>query len=581
MKRREFLTSSVAAGAAVASLTSAASAAATSPQPSTSGKPPGRLGRSYRIIWDYNHGEESFYNPPMEPEKIAQAHFGHFEGTPVDAIMVPLGPDCGYTVSYPTKVKGVDFILDRYNRGAKLGGVNFWRHAENLKHIWEMGRDPFQIQVDEAERLGIDLWFRLSMNDWHHADTEGNVVRLIGSQFFIDHPEFRLGEAGTKGAPAGLANSIKQFQDYAYPEVRQLRMDLMTESCERYDARGFEYDFMRCPAYFKYGQEEQHVPVMTEFVRESRRILDEIGKKKGRQLGLSVRVPNTIDGARRLGLDVPTWIREELVDLVVPSTFFNADLEENITEWAELARNTPVRINPAFEEGYNAGHTGGVTRCFYNPSIMLPVTTEMINGIAARHWRNGADGMYLFNWFGTAPTYDYDNSSALDDIGDPLRLKYKNKRYVVMRRDNSFPNCLPVERQLPTRIDKKTTPISIDVADDLKEAGTRVKRVQLHAHLNNLTVVDELEARLNGQVLECTNPMQPGGYDPRSSSWQNFEIPPDTVRHGKNEVALRMVKQNDRIVKELPIELADLELFIEYEYPNGPWLSPPGYVPRT
>jgi len=48
-------------------------------------KPPGRLGKTYRIMWDQNSGQESYYNPPMSPEKVAQAHFGFFEGTPVDS----------------------------------------------------------------------------------------------------------------------------------------------------------------------------------------------------------------------------------------------------------------------------------------------------------------------------------------------------------------------------------------------------------------------------------------------------------------------------------------------------------------
>lgn len=66
-------------------------------------KPAGRLGKSYRIMWDQNHGHESIYNPPISCEKIAQGHFGYFEGTPVDAYVCAIGPDCGYAVSYPTK----------------------------------------------------------------------------------------------------------------------------------------------------------------------------------------------------------------------------------------------------------------------------------------------------------------------------------------------------------------------------------------------------------------------------------------------------------------------------------------------
>ncbi|MSP14745.1 MAG: hypothetical protein EXR62_17525 [Chloroflexi bacterium] len=545
------------------------------------GKPTNRLGKTYRIMWDQNHGQESFYNPPIDPVKVAQAHFGYFEGTPVDAYVCALGPDCGYTVSYPTQVPGMEFIVDRFNRGAKVGNVALWRHAENIKHLWELGIDPLAVQIQEARRLGIDFWFRLSMNDWHHADNEGNVVRLIGSQFYAEHSEYRIGPAGAQGWPSRLAESLQSFQDYAHPEVRQLRLDVMAEASERYDLDGFLYDFMRCPGYFKFGEEERNMPLMTDFIRQTRIILDRIGAKKQKTLGFAVRVPNTIGGTRKLGLDVPTWVKENLVDIVVPSTFFSADLDEDISEWAELARPTAVAIQPAIEEAYRAGHTGGVVRCFYQPPVMLPLTHDMIHALAARHWRNGADGLYVFNWFGTAATYDFDNRAALDDIASPRRLKYKNKRYVLTRTDGSFPNCLPHPRQIPAPLGFEPLEIHIAVADDLAEAGSRLRAVRLHIHLTNLTVADRLEAQFNDHLLLCLNPMEPGAYQPDSTTWQNLDVPSRWVQVGDNVITLRLTQRNARLASELPIEVADLELAIEYNYPNGPWQPPPGYIPRT
>lgn len=226
----------------------------------------------------------------------------------------------------------------------------------------------------------------------------------------------------------------------------------------------------------------------------------------------------------------------------MPSTFFNADLEEDIREWTDLAKDTPVLINPAIEEAYRVGHTGGVNRCFYRPPVMLPVTVDMIRGIAATHFRNGADGLYLFNWFGTAPSYDYDNRTALDDIGNPLRLRYKDKRYVVMRADEGFPNCFSDRGQLPVKVDRQGVTVTIDVADDLKEAGTRIKSACLSMNINNLTVTDKLEVSLNGKILQCTNPKVPGAYDLgpplQHTSWQNYNLLPD--RRGESSHSERI-----------------------------------------
>jgi len=545
-------------------------------------KPNGRLGKTYRIMWDQNAGLECFYNPPMDPAKVAQAHFGHFEGTPVDAYVCALGCNAGYIVGWPTKVKGMEFFVDRLTAGKLVGGAHWWRAAENLRLLWEDGIDPVQVQIDEAARLGVDFWFRLSMNDWHHyEDDTGRSINLMGSSFFDDHPSYRIGP----DLGPGMGETLRHLQDYAHPEVRRLRLETAVEACERYDVTGFEYDFMRCPLYFKHSEVNQHIPLMTEFVRQTRAALDAVGEKKGHPIGLSVRVPNTIAGALNLGLDVPVWIKEDLVDIVVPSTFFNADLEEDISEWVTLAEGTPVRINPAIEEAYSAGHTGGVNRCFYSPPVMLPLSREMVNAIAARHWRNGADGLYVFNWFGTSATYGaaygYDINVALDDIGNPLRLKHKNKRYVVMRTDGSFPNCLPHPRQLPATIGEEELNIHLDVADDLAAAGSRLRSVLLSVNFKDFTVYDRVEIKLSGKVLTCINPRVPGAYDPSTSTWQNYNLRESLPRVGDNVITFRITGRNQRLKNELSIVITDIELEVEYDYPNGPWVEPPGYQPRT
>lgn len=578
MKRRTFLTSGLAAGATQAAVAAKSEAAQDEAEPGA--KPPGRLGKTYRVMWDQNGGQAGYYNPPISAEKVAQAHFGFFQGTPVDAYVCALGNNCGYTTDYPTKVRGMEFIVDRLrNPDTVMGGVALWKHAENVRQLWEQGIDPLKVQIGEAHRIGIDFWFRLSMNDWHHSDDEGKLFRLIGSDFYADHPEYQIGRDGV--GPRGEPISA-YFQDFAHDEVRRLRIETAIEACQRYDVNGFVYDFMRCPNFFRHNEVKKHTPLMTSFIRQTRAALDEVREEKGRQIGLCVRVPNNVPGAMNLGLDVATWIREELVDIVVPSAFFNADLEEDMRPWVEMARDTPVRINPAIEEAYRAGHTAGVTRTFYNPPVYLPLSVDMICAVAARHYSHGVDGMYTFNFFGTAPSYNYDNRQALDDISSPLRLQYQNKRYVVQRTHDTFRECLPDPRQIPARVDGQPRTITIEVADDLEAAGARTKQVLLHVHLQNLTVADQLEVKFNGDVLVCDNPMEPGGYNTRSTSWQNFSVPQSAVRRGNNDVTLRLVRQNERLARELPIEIADMELAIEYSYPNGPWdPPPPGYVPRT
>ena len=91
----------------------------------------------------------------------------------------------------------------------------------------------------------------------------------------------------------------------------------------------------------------------------------------------------------------------------------------------------------------------------------------------------------------------------------------------------------------------------------------------------DLTVVDQVEVRLNGTTIDCINSHQPGGEAPPFKHlWQIYDIK-DTLPHeGINEIALRATKQNDRVRKEIPLEVTDIELEIDYDYPNGPWCEP-------
>ena len=544
-----------------------------------------RFSRKYRIMWNQNGGEEASYHPPMTPEKYAQAFLGFLEGTQVDAFVSGLGWASGYQVIYPTEVEGMEFIVDRIESDVPVGTVKDWQYAENVRRIWEAGCDPIQIRIDEARRLGIDYWAHLHMNDWHHLEVLDGERNILSSRFHEQRRDLLIGEEGTAGLPEALRVAMRWFQDYRHDEVRRLRLDVMKEACSRYDLDGFQYDFMRCPGYFRHGEEKAGWPIMTDFMRESRRAIDGIAGARGRAIGFAARVPNTIDGAERLGLDVRTWVSEGLVDILIPATLYAADLEEDITEWVELARGTGVQIVPTIEAGYRAGHTGGVTRSHYNPPAILPLDLDMINAVAARHWRNGADGMYLFNFFASAAVYGLDTRPALDDIGNPLRLRYKNKKYVVARsapgfvlrdRDQTFPNCLRTARQIPVELTADNVDIAIDVADDLAEAGQRVAGVELSLLVQNLTIYDELSVSFNGTRIEPGNPLRAGGYHRQSAVWQRFDLleaaPP---RPGPNTLSVGAARRNPRLAGEIPLELTDVELGIRYAFPNGPWEGTP------
>ena len=543
-----------------------------------------RLKRDYRLTWVDDSGcTTGVVNPPITPARLAHVMFGGLAGTPVDAFVCTVGMNAGYTLSYPTEVDGMEFVVDRLEAGAVVGSADLWRRIENLRALWSEGHDPVQIALDEAHRLGKDFWLQLRMNDWHHVDEAGEIYRIIGSRFYEEHREYQLGSEGVDGWPESLQQSLRYFQDFAHNDVRRIRLETASEAMARYpQADGWEYDFMRCPGYFAFGKERDSASLITDLILKTREMLDELGSKYGKSYGLSVRVPNTIEGSLRLGLDVPQWIEDHLVDLVVPSTFFVHDTGEDISEWIDLAAGTSVRIHPAIEEAYLTGATQGrdVADHEIRESIMRPLTVEMIRAIAARHWRNGADGLYLFNYPGTPDTYGYDNRPALHDIGSPLRLEYKDKCYVVMRRNGAFPNCLPKDQQIPAELGEEPVRVSLQVADDFQAAGARVARIQLRLLVEELTNLDELAVTMNGNVLVCDNEPEAGRRAPGRKTWLVYDLADSPPMLGVNIVEVRAVRA-ERLAEEIPLRLSDIELDVSYRYPDGRWRHPSGFDPRT
>ena len=144
-------------------------------------------------------------------------------------------------------------------------------------------------------------------------------------------------------------------------------------------------------------------------------------------------------------------------------------MEEDVSEWVDLAAGSGVRIYPAIEEAFMAGHTSGFRRWYLKPPIIF---------------------------FGTTASYDYDNREALDDIGDLRRLEHKSVIFVVTRSADSFPNCLQNDRQIPTPLTAEHVTLTMDVPDDLRRVVDRLHSVSLWFHLDNLTVEDEVAVEL-------------------------------------------------------------------------------------
>jgi hypothetical protein len=243
-----------------------------------------------------------------------------------------------------------------------------------LQAFFEKGVDPYAIMLAEAKRRGREALLTFRMNDDHGID-------CLRTQFMADHPEWLLGTVKYRG---------KGAMDFGRDEVRDYTFRLIEEAVRRYDCDGIELDFNRFPAFFKDGTTDERVVKMNGLVGRIRKMLDDIGRERGRRMVLGVRVPSnygrtppTPATAREIGCDVPAWAGRGWVDFVAVCEFFHERGDLPIGLWKQAITTVPVYGGIECSKG-----TGPKN-----------LTADEYRDAAAQLVKAGADGVYLFNFF--------------------------------------------------------------------------------------------------------------------------------------------------------------------------------------
>ena len=174
-------------------------------------------------------------------------------------------------------------------------------------------------------------------------------------------------------------------------------------------------------------------PVLTRMVRDTRKMLDEVAKKKAgrtcswRRVGPNLREPPLAakfkheSGApvspgelscKDLGLDVQTWVKEGLVDYLCPSTFHGSAGRRNpgedgylkSSEFVQLAKGSKTGIYPTVwcytgpgKPGRKTSYLGEWMVTEDDPASMREFLETSCQG-ALRLYEEGVDGVSTYNW---------------------------------------------------------------------------------------------------------------------------------------------------------------------------------------
>lgn len=507
---------------------------------------------------------------PLSRREFTDLVFRPIENSGVDTLLFSFGS--GNVAEYQSNVLEWPGEADRFRFPESRtwhGGIEVDPRDQylNPKSLADSGHNPPQVIVEECRRRGMRAFVSLRMNDIH----DGQHPR--GTLPNPELPTFK------RLNPDWLVPDLDWWSalNFEVAPVRELKLRVIEEYFDRWDFDGIELDWLRHTLHFPRGLEREKGKVLTEFMRAVRRSLQRRAAARGRPIEMAVRVPERVEWCLEGGFEVPTWIREGLVDSLI--------LGQGLTECRGLSGFREImgsRQLPIYPSLYPFG----------NGYPLYP--DEVIRGNAANLWRAGADGLYTFNWF----FYGRWRTRLLREIADPALLGDKDKRYTLVQRfeahrtgrsprsDSVRFNSMIKAAPLPFSLDRAGAgqALTLPIADEISSISNPPRRSELLVGLDGLSG-DVLEVSLNGQVLEpgeldavkdlatvaCHLDIPPGqgilGFPPRRRLDMDFsglrlQVPLARLARGDNRLRLRLKRRPSGA--DRPVRVRRIELSVGY-----------------
>ena len=504
---------------------------------------------------------------PMGIEGLVRLTIDPLVNTQVDTLYWQLGTDLYQ--STPTH-RYSDIYSHNTEVGPRWGddqasfeSSGAWRIYENTRQLMSEGTDPPAVLIEHGHRAGLEVFLSMRVNDIHDG-----LVELADPSYLSrtkrEHPEWLPGPVSNPAREGRLSRFSRFAYNFEIDEVREYKLALATEAINNYDLDGLDWDFCRFPRFFPEGRAERNAGLITDLLRSIRSRLDAKAKKAGRRLLLSVRVSPTIDLALAFGLDVNTWIREGLIDLLVAGVVHASMHRVPVETFVEAARGTGVQVLAQNLGLFWWGRPLSARVLWNEPDLFTP---EMCRASAATYWQAGVDGICLWNnhliRFNRDLEYD---RQPWKEIADPALIAKRDKHYVVDNPHNwqdvaAELGAPPVPAgPLPVALQHAgdTASVKIDIADDA-ERGNGPEETVLRLLVINLTSQDHVEYTLNGKPLDPSRAQSRLLYN---DCWTDFHLQPGTLKRGWNQLTVTVTARNPRVAA--PLTLESVEVIVRY-----------------
>ena len=382
----------------------------------------------------------------------------------------------------------------------------------------EQGLDYFDELIQRGHERGKEIWWGLRMNEVERGDLAVYDIKAFADMkdrnpVKAAHPEWLIRSWWWQG-----------FWNYAVQEVRDYRLSIIREVVEHYDFDGVHLDFLRHTPFLPPGKQWEHREHLTAFMREVRATLQSQAAARGRPFLLAARVPDSVEGCRTDGLDIETWAREGLVDVLILGT---RTINVDVASFRKAMAGAPVKLIPSFD-------------CFHaTDGYHGDQSLDLVCGVFGNYLHQGADGVGVFNGIIGSPEQakvlgltqtDTRDLHVFSTIGSLTTMGGKARYYPIERRGGyahneghgSSNNGAPLPLLL--RNDQSPSTLTLPIWEPVKSGTAARVRLVLFQHVES----DEVAAHLNGIALK-QDVVDPQWKDPRIFS---PEPQPATVTPG-------------------------------------------------
>jgi len=378
----------------------------------------------------------------------------------------------------------------------------------------KLGTDPLEVTCKFAKENGFEIFWSNRVNDTHDHPHRKDKPYVKWSKLKTEHPEYLFGEIG-EDLPHGMWSAV----DFSHQEIRELCIGFYTEVCENYDVDGIELDFFRSLVLFGnvarggIATQEQR-DMITSMVSDIREMTERIGMKKGKPILVLVRVPDSQGYCRDFGIDLETWMKNGLIDIVVASGLFRLNPWESMVE---LGHKYSVKVYAGLSE----------SRVKEEHPLLIRRKNPTYRARSAAAWQAGVDGLYIFNEYNTRKKY-------LSEIGNANKLKSKNNLYFVTYRNrdpnyrlnngvkySSLPLLTPVD---PVKLKSGSVTFPLETGD---ESTTAEIALILYSEGGN---PETLKVNLNNTRLLYHKSAEKG--------LSIFKVPEEAVKSGMNKIII-------------------------------------------